>query len=221
MCGYIGNVHQAPGVIDLMMELGITLPLPYFKSHVLQMHPALITAGEGEYHLSEAMWWYAMKKLGGQWEPDTSITCFNARNLGSPMWKPALETHRGVIFGTEIGESKDKNRYLMRSPTGLAIGAVYKDWSTPDAEPLRSMAVITRPPHPRFSQYHDKAIPLFLPLKLHAIKTWLDPTVGSNHPDIRKLLENPKIYTPLTVTKVKTFVRAEPLGEPEELAADE
>ncbi|MDQ2077782.1 SOS response-associated peptidase family protein [Marinimicrobium sp. ABcell2] len=221
MCGYIGNVHQAPGVIDLMNELGITLPLPYFQSYQLRIHPALITAGEGGYHLSNAMWWYAMKKVGGNWVPDTDITSFNARNLASRMWKPAIESRRGLIFGTEVGESKGKDRYLMRSQMGLAVGTVYQDWHAPGVEPIRSMAVITRPPHPRFSQYHDKSIPHFLPMDAEAIKTWLDPRVGSDHPEIRELLETPKIHTPLSVTKVKSFVRAEPLGEPEELAADE
>lgn len=220
MCGYIGNLHEAPGVIDLMGELGISIPLPFFQSYQRRIHPALITAGAEGYQLSKAIWWYALKREGDVWVPNPEITSFNARNLQGRMWRLAIASRRGVILGTEVGESKGKNHYLMRSDSGLAVGTVYQDWHTPGGETVRSMAVITRPPHPRFSKYHDKSIPHFLPMDAEVIKTWLDPETDSEHPVIRELLEQPKIYTPLTVTQVKSFIRAEPVGQPEELAAD-
>lgn len=220
MCGFIGNLHEAPGVIDLMEELGITLPLPFFQSYQRRIHPALITQDSSGYSLSNAIWWYALKRHGEIWVPNEKITSFNARNLDSKLWKPAIEQRRGVVFATEVGESKGRDRYLMRTDRGLALGAVYQDWHSPGNDTIRSMAIITRPPHPRFSKYHDKSIPMFLPLDAKIIKIWLDPDNGSEHPQIQSLLSHPQIYTPLAVTPVKSFVRAEPLGETERLSAD-
>ncbi|WP_341936857.1 hypothetical protein [Marinimicrobium sp. C2-29] len=82
------------------------------------------------------------------------------------------------------------------------------------------MAVITRPPHPRFSRYHDKSIPFFLPLDPEVIRTWLDPKIGADDPVIKSLLDRPKIYSSLSVTRVKSFVRGEALDAPEELLPD-
>lgn len=221
MCGYIANRHEAPGVIDLMEELGIQPPLPFFQSYPRRIHPALITTDNGTPRLSEAIWWYAMQREGQGWVPNPNVTSFNARSLDGRLWKSAIETRRGLIFGTEIGESKGRDHYLMRTDRGLAVGALYQDWHTPDGDAIRSMAVITRPPHPRFSQYHDKSILMFLPMDAVTLRTWLDPTFGSDHPVIASLLNNSKIYTPLSVTRVKSFKRGEPLADPEWLDADE
>lgn len=221
MCGYIGNLYEAPGVIDLMEELGIQLPLPYFQSYQRRIHPALITADQGVPTLSKAIWWFAMKREGQTWVPNPEITSFNARNLDSRLWKPAVESRRGLIFGTEVGESKGRDHYLMRTESGLAVGALYQDWHTPGGDVVRSMAVITRRPHSRFSQYHDKSIPMFLPMDAVTLRTWLDPAIGIEHPEIASLLKTPKIYTPLSVTRAKSFKRGEPFGEPEWLDADD
>lgn len=221
MCGYIGNLYEAPGVIDLMEELGIQVPLPFFQSYQRRVHPALITAETGVPALSSAIWWYAMKREGHTWVPNPDITSFNARNLDGRLWKPAVKSRRGLIFGTEVGESKGRDHYLMRTDSGLAVGALYQDWYMPGEEVIRSMAVITRPPLERFSQYHDKSIPMFLPMEADILRTWLDPACGADHPVIASLLNAPRIYTPLEVTRVKSFKRGEPLGDTEALAADE
>ncbi len=220
MCGYIGNLHEAPGVIDLMEELGIPLPLPYYQSYQRRMHPALITQEGDKYVISEVMWWYALKREGNKLVPNPEITSFNARNLDAPLWRNAINHRRGIILGTELGESKDGKRYLMRSKEGLALGALFKDWEAPNGETVRSMALITRPPHPRFSRYHDKSIPAFLPLQLDTIASWLNPENTQSTSAISEILDTPKIYNELTVTKVKSFKQAQHLGEPETLQVD-
>lgn len=200
-----------------MEELGIQLPLPYYQSYQRRTHPALITQEGDKYVISEAMWWYALKREGDKLVPNPDITSFNARNLDAPLWRNAINHRRGIILGTEIGESKDGKHYLMRSKEGLALGAVYKDWEAPNGQIVRSMAVITRPPHPRFSKYHDKSIPAFLPLDNRTVANWLNPDHPSNDSAIAGILDTPKIYSHLEVTKVKSFKRAEPLQETEYL----
>ncbi|ROQ19864.1 putative SOS response-associated peptidase YedK [Marinimicrobium koreense] len=205
MCGYIGNLHEAPGVIDLMEELGILLPLPYYQSYQRRMHPALITQEGDKYVISEAMWWYALKREGDKLVPNPDITSFNARNLDAPLWRDAINHRRGIILGTEIGESKDGKRHLMRSKEGLALGAVYKDWEAPNGQIVRSMAVITRPPHPRFSEYHDKSLPAFLPLSKCTLTSWLNPYNDAHDVNIYNILNTSKIYNDLIITSVRTF----------------
>lgn len=220
MCGYFGSIHERPALWKLLNELDIKVAYPKGQYYMLRMCDGLITAGVDGYSITPAMWWYLMKWENGKLVPNQDVTSFNARNLNSPLWRKPINERRGLIFASEIGETKDKRHYLMRPKDVLAIGAVYQDYHTPEG-PKRSMALITRPPHPRFSRYHDKAIPLFLPLKSDLIKAWLDPKRPASDPEIKDLLEHPRITTDLEVTPVNTFKRGDATGEKEELKADE
>ncbi len=81
---------------------------------------------------------------------------------------------------------------------------------------------MTRPPVEGFSQYHEKSIPWFLPHNAHAINAWLAAdTKGSLNNEVEYILNNPRIYTDLEVTRVKTFKSAEAIGEVNVLKADE
>lgn len=225
MCGYFGNLHESPVVVDLMNQIGIPLPYPQGQSYPMRKMQGLASceineAGDKQYCLSECIWWYQLHLLNGQLKPNEKVTSFNARDLTKPLWKKAALERRALVFATELGESQQKSRYLMRSDKGFALGAVYKDWKHPQSgEVLRSMAIITRPPHPRFSQFHEKSLPLFIPLDADLISDWLDPTIDTNLA-IEELLAAPRITTPLQVTPVKTYIRGEPLGEECLLEAD-
>ena len=83
-----------------------------------------------------------------------------------------------------------------------------------------SCAVITRNAHPRFTDYHDDAFPLMLPHDPNFLKLWLSDTPPDDQA-IAELLKQPKIFTDLTVTPVKTYKDAVPRGEPELIHADE
>ncbi|VUD63996.1 hypothetical protein TDB9533_03224 [Thalassocella blandensis] len=225
MCGYFGNLHESPVVVDLMNQIGIPLPYPQSQSYPMRMTQGLVLCeldehGERQYSVSDCLWWFQLQMEDGQFKPNEKVTSFNARDLSKPLWKKAAKQRRGLVFATELGESQQKSRYLMRSEEGFALGAVYKDWTHPQSgEVLRSMAIITRPPHPRFSQYHEKSLPLFIPLKADLIRDWLDPNIETNVA-IEELLESPSITTPLKVTQVKTYKRGEPLSEEAVLEAD-
>ncbi len=226
MCGYFGNLHESPAVIDLMNQLGIPLPYPQSQSFPMRRLQGLVTQEKDEnddyiYCVSDATWWYQLHMVDGQFKPNEKVTSFNARDLNKPLWKKAAKEKRALVFATELGESQQKNRYLMRSSEGFALGAVYKDWHHPQTgEVLRSAAIITRPPHPRFSQYHEKSLPFFIPLEADLIRDWLDPSIESNLA-IEELLNSPRITTDLKVTPVRTYIRGEPLGEEHDLEADE
>lgn len=107
----------------------------------------------------------------------------------------------------------------MKPATGaLLIGAVYRRFSNG----LFSCAVVTRPPVEGFSQYHEKSIPCFLPHNAHAINAWLAADKqGSLNNEVEYILNNPRIYTDLEVTRVKTFKSAEAIGEVNVLKANE
>lgn len=219
MCGYFANQFRQQEEQALLAALERTLTYPKGQWYQRTVVPGLITARSAGYEVSEAMWWYALRKEEGRWQRNEDITSFNARNLDNRLWKDAIRTRRGIVIASEIGEAQGRDHYLMRSKTPLVMGVVYRDWPQPEGAPVRSMALVTRPPHPRFSRYHSKSIPCFLPLDVGFLKSWLDPTI-TDSTDIHWLLDHPKIYNDLDVVKVKTYKRAEPLAEPERLEKD-
>ena len=97
--------------------------------------------------------------------------------------------------------------YLMEAPGALILGALYQRYDS-HGQSIYSTAVITRDPHDRFSRYHTKAFPLFLPADPEFIRLWLDPAVKT-HPDIDALLAEPKLFYDLRVTPVRTYKSGE------------
>ena len=219
MCGYFGNLHESPVVIDLLNQLGITLPYPQGQHYPRRDFSGLLTCENGEFRLSQAMWWYQLQQGESGFQVNEKVTSFNARDLDKPFWRNAIKKRRGLVFATELGESQGKQRYLMRGKTPFALGVVYKDWQKGE-DHKRSAAVITRPPHARFSQYHDKSTPLFIPLDITVIRQWLDGTIENNLV-VEELLSQPRLSVDLEVTEVKTYKRGEPLSEMQYLPADE
>jgi putative SOS response-associated peptidase YedK len=166
----------------------------------------------------DATWWFDCTETNDQLMVGERTT-FNARNLTSPYWKAAIRHHRGIVVCTGLGEGKvvegKKCQYLMEGQHPLLLGAVYRPFSNG----LYSTAIITRDEHPRFSRYHDKAFPLFLPPDAEFLKRWLSDEPAS-HPVIADLLAHPRVFTPLKVTPVKTFKDAVSIGESALLEAD-
>ncbi len=218
MCGYFGNLHECPVVIDLMNKIGIALPYPFQRSYQRRMVHCLVTSQENDYSMSDAVWWFAMKHKEGKLVPNEKYTSFNARDLDKPLWREATKTSRGLMFATELGESQGKSRYLMKSKTGFALGCLYKDWLTPDGEAARSFAVITRPATPGFAKFHKKAMPLFLPMDITVIEEWLAPDIDTS-PLIEKILQSSRLYCDLEITPLKSYKHSEPVGETELLEA--
>ncbi|MBU2978449.1 SOS response-associated peptidase family protein [Alteromonas sp. C1M14] len=227
MCGFIKRVTDSPAVINLLDEVGLQEVIPNFRVEQgeLNFYPAfgqnptrrianVIISPEKTV---DATWWFDCKAVGNTLEVGKRTT-FNARNLDSPYWQKAVQGYRAIIVATAVGESqqmgKGSQHYLMEADKGLLIGAVYR----PFANGLYSTAVITRPPHERFSDYHDKSIPCFLPHDADFVSAWLSDTKVD--PVIDEVLAKPKIYQDLKVTNVKTFKNADAKGMPEYLDAD-
>jgi putative SOS response-associated peptidase YedK len=190
----------------------------------------LIIREDGEVKTVDATWWYHCIESNGQLIVDNKLTTFNARNLENRYWRDGIRHHRGILIASAIGEGKEetkiingiekkkKHSYLVEGETPLYIGAVYRRYPNH----LYSTAIITRNEHPRFSQYHDKAFPLFLPADPAFLELWLSDE-PETHPAIAHLLENPRIFNRLIITEVKTFKDAKSLGptvflEPDEAA---
>ncbi|MDY6978007.1 MAG: SOS response-associated peptidase family protein [Pseudomonadota bacterium] len=234
MCGFIQRITDSPDVIALLEEVGLTQTIPLFvnessTSNVINFYPAFGKAAERQItniivssdSTIDATWWFDAKPVGNTLEVGNRTT-FNARNLDSTYWGKFIRERRAIVVATAVGESnpsgKGKSHYLMKPTSGaLLIGAVYRRFSNG----LFSSAVVTRPPTEKFSQYHEKSIPCFLPHDKHAINAWLTAdTQGALNNEVEYILNNPRIYTDLEVTRVKTFKSAEAIGEVNMLKAD-
>jgi putative SOS response-associated peptidase YedK len=232
MCGYARRHIQnddlkafvdAIGMMELFRgerdENQIEHFYPAFGGAANRQISDLIIREDGEIKTVDATWWFECKEVGDQLLVDNTRTTFNARNLVSPYWRGAIRHHRAIVLATGLGEGKlidGKNRHFyMQGETPLLMGAVYRPFSNG----LYSTAIITRDAHSRFSEYHDKAFPLFLPPDSEFLKLWLSNEPES-HPEIARLLENPKVFNALTVTQVKTFKGGQPLSEPKILLPD-
>lgn len=235
MCGFIQRITDSPDVIALLEEVGLTQTIPLFvnessTSNVINFYPAFGKAAERQItniivssdSTIDATWWFDAKPVGNTLEVGNRTT-FNARNLDSPYWGKFIRERRAIVVATAVGESnplgKGKSHYLMKPKSGaLLIGALYRRFSNG----LFSCAVVTRPPIDGFSQYHEKSIPCFLPHDSHAINAWLTTDKhGSLNDEVEYILNNPRIYTDLEVTRVKTFKSAQAMGEVNILKADE
>jgi putative SOS response-associated peptidase YedK len=144
----------------------------------------------------------------------------NARRLHLDIWQEPLRHRRGIAIATAIGEAigpkGQEKRFFVEGERPILLGCLYNRFQNGKY----SCAVITRNAHPRFTDYHDDSFPLMLPHDPNFLKLWLSDTPPDDQA-IAELLKQPKIFTDLTVTPVKTYKDAVPRGEPELIHADE
>lgn len=231
MCGFIKRDAPAAALNAYLNPLGLghlfdasgsnaepELFYPAFGHAAGRQIKKLIIQQDSQKNAVNATWWFDCNEQSGELIVGDRTT-FNARNLVSPYWKGAIRHHRAIVVATAVGESKliagKKHHYLMQSDQPILLGAVYR----PFPNNLFSTAVITRDSHPRFEPYHDKAFPLFLPADKDFLDLWLSDAEESD-PDIAHLLEQPRIFNDLRVTRVKTFMDGAPIGVADHLAPD-
>ena len=211
MCGYIEINGQSADPIMWQPELSLFDDLipKTFKRY----YPAfgqdsertidIIIEEQGQLKSVAATWWYDCvdSPQGLQVGPRTT---FNARNLASPYWQPALNQRRAVVIATGLGESKrvgkTKHQYYMQSAQPFVLGALYQKF----ADNKYSCAVITRDAHPKMQPYHDHAFPGFLPANADFLRLWLAKDV-QHHAQITDVLAHPTLYPSLVVQRVKSY----------------
>lgn len=238
MCGYLRR-HIKPQTLEAFLELlglksyGVDWadndpvldePIlehfyPAFGGDVNKVIKRLLIKEDGELKLVDATWWYHAEEVHNQLILGPKRT-FNARQLHLNFWRDAIKHHRAVAIVTGLGEGKkvegkDKH-FLVTSERLMFLGAVYKKFPSGKY----TCAIITRDEHPRFQPYHDHAFPLFLPPNLDFLKLWLSDA-GDDHPGVAQLLANPRIFSDLTITPVKTFKGSVATGPTEFLSADQ
>lgn len=210
MCGYVERdldgrdsplreVLQAQLLLKIQSR-GLERFYPAFGGSQKSITDVIINPA-GEVKTVDAVWWYDCKPDWDNLVPQAKYG-FNARHLNYPIWQDALRHRRAIVLATGIGEARqrDKAKFLMRSDEVFALGALYNSY--PNGR--YSVTIITRNPHPRFSEYHEKALPFFLPMDQEFIKLWLDPSVEC-HPEIDHELGNPKLRPTFHVQQVKTY----------------
>jgi len=229
MCGFIQRDACSPGVFNILRKVGLDNLIPAFEKEdagKLNFYPAFGKNPNRQIEnlivspnkTVDATWWFDCKPDGDTLEVGDRTT-FNARNLDSPFWKGAVRHNRAIVVGTALGESNKvgstNEHYLMNAKGAILFGAVYREFENG----CYSTAVITRPPHERFSKYHQKSIPCFLPHDKDFVSAWLDG--DAKDALVMSELDNPKIHQDLAVTKVKTFKGGESLSDDELLVADQ
>lgn len=224
MCGYLRR-HIGPANLQKFLDL---IEMPQLEFHFSEdgrpqhFYPAfggvpkrrindLVVREEGHLRTVNATWWYKCQEDGSNLQVINRQTTFNARNLHLDLWKEAIHSRRGIAVATEIGEAigekgKEK-RFFVHGSQPLLLGCLYQRFSNG----LYSCAVITRRAHQRFADFHDDAFPLMLPYDPAILRLWLSDT-PADHPSISALLEEPRIFTDLTVTPVKTYKDAKAIG---------
>ena len=214
MCGYFANLTPTKEIIEVSNQLNLQLPNEPARAYQRQNFNALITKDNEQIEAQQAMWWYALKFEHNEFKVDNRITSFNARDLNKPLWKDAFELRRGLVFATEIGEGqttgKHNQQYLMQSKTGFALGCVYQNWYHPiDSTLMRSFAVITREPNPKYAQYHKKSTPIFLPLEAEVLDKWLSPEPLDD--SLNRYTEQAVLTCDFEVMPVQTYQQMESL----------
>lgn len=232
MCGYARrhvSTRQIRDFVDLLDSATLTLKAgvdelahfyPAFGGAAGRQLNDLIIREDGQLKTVDATWWFDCLPEGDTLIVNNKRTTFNARNLASPYWRGAIRHHRGVLLATGIGEGKmtdgKSTHFLIESEQPILLGCVYRRFENG----CYSTAIITRNEHLRFGKYHDKAFPLMLPHDRDFLQLWLSDE-REDHPAIADLLENPRIFTDLKITPVKTFKGGQPVGEIEHLGKDE
>ncbi|HCS65127.1 MAG TPA: DUF159 family protein [Cellvibrio sp.] len=233
MCGYLRR-HIGPKDLKEFLKL-IGMPQLEFKfpddGNAQHFRPAfgntpqnqikdLIIREDGQLRTVDATWWYVCKQQGETLWVNNRVPSLNARNLHLDTWKDAIECRRGIAISTAVGEAIErdgkKTQFFVAGEKPLLLGCVYRKF--PNG--CYSCAVITRDAHPRFTDYHDDAFPLMLPHDPNFLDLWLSDA-SSKHPVIAALLDQPKIFTKLTVTSVKTYKDAVPTGVPTVVPPDD
>lgn len=220
MCGYAQRIaaERRANLRAYLDYLKIGL-LPDGRFFPGTMMSGVLIEREGVIEAVDATWWFLLEDRGdGTLKPNRKLSTFNARNLDNRLWNAPLKTSRCVIPATAIVETKGGKSYLMDAPDGLLLGGLYRTWAAGDSL-VYSCTVITCPPHPRFSAYHDKSIPLLLPFDEKLLSTWLDPEF-QDVDFFRGMIDAPRLPVDLEVTPVKNSQTLAPLGEPEILQKD-
>jgi putative SOS response-associated peptidase YedK len=219
MCGYV-ELENGEKAIEGLKQLNFDDLIPTFSAPITEKcYPAfggdaqrkipIIILEQGRIKKVYATWWFDCYQDGEQLVVGRRTT-FNARNLSSPFWQHAFYNQRGILLATGLGESKmvgkSKQQFYFSSEHVFCLGVLYKRF----ANGQYSAAIITRDAHPKFVAFHDKAFPLFLPLRTEFARVWLTPEQDIE-PSISRLLADPVLYPELKVQRVKTFKNKETL----------
>jgi putative SOS response-associated peptidase YedK len=233
VCGYIRRVTDnayvralliAVGLDDLVADFsassgGLEHFYPAFGGDPNKTIKKLIVMEAGKPRVVDATWWFDCTASGAELQVGERTT-FNARNLDSNYWRAALKSARGLVVATGLGESQmvagKKHQYLMEGQgQAFFLGALYRKFDNGKY----CCAVITRPATERFAQFHEKAMPLFIPNNAAVVSAWLNSQLPVT-PEIQLLLDEPKVSVSLAVSKVKAFKSGITHSTPELIDAD-
>jgi putative SOS response-associated peptidase YedK len=219
MCGYAQRIRAAkiPKLQAILSDFGIH-DLPDGRFFPGTTVTGVIIQDSDGVRPIDATWWFMLAEKDGLMKPNRQLTTFNARNIDGPMFRKPLQTSRCIIPATAIVETKGKQSYLMQAVDGILLGGLFRIWAQGD-DLIYSCTVITCAPHDRFKTYHDKSVPLMLPMDHEFLADWLDPTF-TDAQYFRGVIDHMQLPTRFEVTPVKNSQSLEPLGQTEFLESD-
>lgn len=225
MCGRF-NVSDDPFVQGLLDELGIPLKIQPRRNISPGAYAQIVYETHQSRTLQDAIWSLLIERKpdGTGYRPSPKYSTFNARSgsLGtSPLWKKRFHSQRAIIpasgFHEWTGEKGRKQCHNIRPlDSAIAFAGLYELWDF-QGETVPSVTIVTLPPHPRFSDIHPKSVPLMLTPE--DFDMWLDPNLANTDP-LQHLLKT-QIRHPLAVEPIRTPADLEPVGQGEEIEADE
>jgi len=227
MCVYIEReLNQARVIAEKLRSAGISQALdcfgesqdihaagsivrarPAFGKNPNARLPGMLWSQNRQLDIHDPIWWFDIDD-NGKFGDRAS---YNARNLHYPLWRDAVNRGRAVYLATAIGEkSSTGQQYRMVANEPFFLGGLMKQVGNDYAG-----TIITRDPHERFSRYHHKAFPLFIPID--RVQDWL---FSDDDQVIKDILDHPTLPVDFEVTPVKSYVSAQPVGPSEILSAD-
>ncbi|MGF2688059.1 SOS response-associated peptidase [Marinobacter sp. DUT-3] len=225
MCGRY-NVIDDPKVQYLLEILGIPIRAQTRLNIAPGAKGQIVYENNQGRTLEDAIWSLLIERKpdGTGYRPSPKYSTFNAQSgsLGSsPLWKKRFQSQRAIIpasgFHEWTGEKGRKQCYNIHPlDSAIAFAGLYELWDF-QGETVPSFTIVTLPPHPRFSHIHPKSIPLMLTPE--DFDMWLDPYLTNIDP-LQHLLKT-QIRQPLAVEPIRTPADLEPVGQGEEIEADE
>ncbi|WP_417530159.1 SOS response-associated peptidase [Marinobacter lipolyticus] len=225
MCGRY-NVIDDPKIQFLLDILGIHIRAQTRLNIAPGAKGQIVYETSRGRTLDDAIWSLLIERKpdGTGYRPSPKYSTFNARSgsLGSsPLWKKRFHSQRAIIpasgFHEWTGEKGRRQCYNIHPlDSAIAFAGLYELWDF-QGEIVPSFTIVTLPPHPRFSHIHPKSIPLMLTPE--DFDMWLDPCLTNTDP-LQHLLKT-QIRQPLAIEPVRTPADLEPIGQGEEIEADE
>ena len=222
MCGRL-NITDDPFVIQVLLGLGIENPaekIQFSRFKRATDKISILYQENNQRQLSDAIWWLLLSETATGFKL-SKYTSFNSRydklNVKGSAAYHSYRYRRCIVVAKGFGETQYRHgkpihyHDFQAHNAALCFAGLYKKWLHPvTGEYTFSCSIITLPPHPKLTPFHDKASPLILPQQPEILNKWLDehyhevsafsPLLTPYLPQklIAQQIDKPSLYNPVS-----------------------